>query len=350
MNELHLVTGGAGCFGSRLVERLHGIGVRVRIFDINASEQRAANVETCRGDIRDAAAVRRALEGVAVVYHNVAMCPRPNDRRGFFAVNRDGTRNVLDGALGAEVRKTVYMSTSAVFGASARNPVDDATQPHPEDGYGLAKLAAEELCADYIARGLDVTVLRPPMIIGLGRPGLTQILFEWVRQGRNIPVLGRGDNVHQFVHADDLADAAIAAASRPGSATYNVGADRFGTIRETLEGLARHARTGSKVVSVPTALAVAVMKASSRAGLSPLAAYHSLICGRSTYFDLARTKRELDWTPKYGNVEMLCDSFDWYMRHRDEFLARHGPSHHRSPVRQGVLRAVSWALSFAAVG
>ncbi len=84
-----------------------------------------------------------------------------------------------------------------------------------------------------------------------------------------------------------------------------------------------------------------MMKVTSRAGLSPLGAYHSLMYGRSMYFDLARTKRELGWTPRYGNVEMFCDSYDWYLRHREEVLARHGASHHKSPVRQGVLRARS---------
>jgi nucleoside-diphosphate-sugar epimerase len=174
-----------------------------------------------------------------------------------------------------------------------------------------------------------------------------QILFEWVRRGNNIPVLGRGDNLYQFVHADDLADADLCAAARPGAATYNVGAEDFGTMRETLEGLVRHAGTGSRVVSVPLAPAVALMKVTSRVGLSPLGAYHSLMYGRSMYFDLSRTKRELSWSARYGNVEMFCESYDWYLRHRDEVLARRGASHHRSPVRQGVLRAVGWALAFS---
>jgi nucleoside-diphosphate-sugar epimerase len=240
------------------------------------------------------------------------------------------------------------MSSSAVYGAPDRNPVDDATVPRPQEAYGKAKLAAEVLCHEYAKKGLDVTIVRPRTIMGHGRLGIMQILFEWVRQGKNIPVLGRGDNLYQFVHADDLADACIKAAARPGPTTYNVGTDRFGTMRDTLEGLVAHAATGSRVVSVPMSPAVAMMKVTSRAGVSPLGAYHSLMYGRSMYFDLARTKRELSWTPRFGNVEMFCDSYDWYLGHREEVLTRHGASHHKSPVRQGVLRAVGWALSFAA--
>ncbi|HEY8042568.1 MAG TPA: NAD-dependent epimerase/dehydratase family protein [Polyangiaceae bacterium] len=347
MSELHLVTGGAGYFGTLLVERLRAAGVRVRIFDINDAEERPAEVEMVRGDIRHPDALRRAVEGVSVVHHNVAMVPLAKDKAAFWSVNRDGARHLLEAALAAGARKVVSMSSSAVFGAPSRNPVDDATVPRPQEDYGRAKLAAEELCHEYVARGLDVTIIRPRTIMGHGRLGIMQILFEWVRQGKNIPVLGRGDNLYQFVHADDLADAAIKAAERPGAATYNVGADRFGTMRETLEGLVSHAGTGSRVVSVPMSPAVAMMKVTSRAGMSPLGAYHSLMYGRAMYFDLARTKRELEWTPRFGNVEMFCDSYDWYLGHRDEVLKRHGASHHRSPVRQGVLRAVGWALSFA---
>jgi nucleoside-diphosphate-sugar epimerase len=342
MTELHLVTGGAGYFGTLLVERLVASGRRVRILDINRADEKPENVEMVLADIRDAQAVRRACEGVAVVHHNVALVPLAKDKKAFFEVNRDGTKNLLDGARHAGVRKVVHMSSSAVFGAPDKNPVDDATLPRPQEDYGRAKLAAEELCH---RSGLDVTIIRPRTIMGHGRLGIMQILFEWVRQGKSVPVLGKGDNLYQFVHADDLASAAMKAADRAGTSTYNVGADDFCTMRDTLEGLIRHAGTGSRVVSVPMAPAVAMMRATSRAGLSPLGPYHALMYGRSMYFDISRTKRELDWKPAHGNVDMFCESYDWYVAHREEVMSRQGASHHRSPVKQGALRLVSWALT-----
>jgi nucleoside-diphosphate-sugar epimerase len=345
MSELNLVTGGAGYFGTLLVSRLREAGARVRIFDINDVDDRPTDVQVIRGDIRDAAAVRRAVDGVDVVHHNVAMVPLAKDKTAFFSVNRDGTHNLLRSAIDARVRKVIHMSSSAVFGAPEHNPVDDATTPRPQEDYGRAKLDAEKLCGDFAKRGLDVTIVRPRTIMGHGRLGIMQILFEWVRQGKSVPVLGRGDNLYQFVHADDLASACFLAAAREGPATYNVGAKDFGTMREALEGLLRHARTGGRVVSIPTEPAIAMMKLTSRAGLSPLGPYHALMYGRSMYFDIERTRRELGWEPTRGNVEMFCESYDWYVAHRDEVLARRGASHHRSPVKQGVLRAVGWALS-----
>ncbi len=345
MSKLHLVTGGAGYFGTILVQRLTEQGHKVRILDINDADEKPPGVEMVRADIRDEGAVSRACEGVAVVHHNVALVPLAKDADAFWSVNEGGTRNLLEAALARKVAKVVHMSSSAVFGVPPRNPVDDTVEPNPQEEYGRAKLAGEKLCREFVARGLDVTVIRPRTIMGHGRLGIMQILFEWIRQGKNVPVFGKGDNVYQFVHADDLASAAIKAGERPGAAVYNVGADRFGTMRETLAALIEHAKTGSKIVSVPASPAVAVMNVTSRLGISPLGAYHSLMYGREMYFDLTRTKRELDWAPRYSNAEMFCQSYDWYLAHRDEVLGRHHASHHRSPVKQGVLRAVSVGLS-----
>jgi nucleoside-diphosphate-sugar epimerase len=342
--DIELVTGGAGYFGSLLVLKLLEKKRRVRVFDLHAPDDVSA-VDVVRGDIRDATAIRRACEGVSVIHHNVAMVPLAKDKSAFVSVNEGGTRNMLEAAKAAAVRKVIAMSSSAVFGVPKKNPVDESTVPNPREDYGRAKLAAEKICHAFIADGLDVTIIRPRTIIGHGRLGIMQILFEWIRLGKNVPVFDRGDNVYQFVHADDLADACIAAAERAGPATYTIGASEFGTMRETLEGLIAHAGTKSRVVSLPSAPATLAMSVTSELGWSPLGAYHALMYGKSMYFDLSKAERELGYSPRFGNVEMFCDSYDWYLAHREEVLARRDASHHRSAVRQGILRGVSWGLS-----
>jgi len=347
--KVHLVTGGAGYFGTLLVDQLVKEGKRVRIFDLHDADL-PAGVEKVRADIRDRAAIEKACADVEVVHHNVALVPLAKDKEAFFEVNEGGMRNLLDAAKKQKVRKIISMSSSAVYGAPDKNPVDDATPRRPGEDYGKAKLAAEELCYRAVKEdGLDITIIRPRTIMGHGRLGIMQILFEWVRQGRNIPVLGSRNNVYQFVHADDLASACLLAAEKPGAATYNIGAEKFGTMRETLESLCRHAGTGSRVVSVPEEPATSMMKLTSRIGASPLGAYHALMYAKAMYFDLAKPKRELGWSAKYSNEEMFAHSYDWYLKHREEVVGQaHGSaSHHRSPVKQGVLAAVSVALKYA---
>jgi nucleoside-diphosphate-sugar epimerase len=342
--KFHLVTGGSGYFGNLLVTRLLERGDKVRVFDILDADDRPTEVEFIQGDIRDKAAVANAVAGVDTVHHNVAMVPLAKDKDAFWSVNSNGTLNLLAASRNASVAKVVYTSSSAVFGVPEQLPVDEYITPRPAEAYGQAKLAGEEMCWRFADDGLDVSIIRPRTIMGHGRLGIMQMLFDWVRMGRNVPVFDGGHNKYQFVHADDLAAACILASERPGPRAYNIGADRFGSMRETLQALVDHAGTGSRIKSVPSAPAIGAMKITSVLGLSPLGAYHSLMYGQDMYFSQARAHEELGWTARYSNEEMFCESYDWYIEHREEVLAQTNASHHRSPVKQGILDLFSRLL------
>lgn len=334
-----LITGGSGYFGSLLIERLRPQYL-CRSFDLVADSTPPGDVEFKQGDIRDYSAVLDACQGVKVIQHNVAQQPLAKDRKLFESVNIQGTENLLRAAREARVSKVIVTSSTSVYGVPASNPVSEATPLTPAEPYGRTKSAAEQLCHDYAARGVDVTIIRPRTILGHGRLGIFQILFEWVRTGYNIPVLGRGDNLYQFIHADDLADACIRASERPGATSYNIGTDRFGTMRGTLETLCRHAGTGSRVVGVPMSPAEFGMRVTSALGMSPLGAYHAIAYGKPLYFDVTKAKGELGWQPQYSNEEMIVQSYDWYVAHRPNVLQARGVSRHRSAVKQGVLNLV----------
>jgi nucleoside-diphosphate-sugar epimerase len=338
-----LVTGGSGYFGSLLVGSLRRAGRTVRVLDLQDADDRPADVEFLAADIRDAGAVREACDGVDEVFHNVAQVPLARDRQLFESVNVGGTQNLLTSCEERGVRKVVYTSSSAVFGVPATNPVRRDTPPAPAEAYGWAKYEGELLCRAAVTRGLDVSVVRPRTILGHGRLGIFGILFDWIADGAAVPVLGSGDNRYQFVHAEDLASACILAAEREGPATYNIGAEEFGTMREAVEHLCAYAGTGAHVRSVPIRLTSAAMRLTARAGLTPFGPYHWIMYGKSLWFDLTEAKEELGWSARYSTDEMFRDSYDWFLRHRGE-VAGAGASAHRSPARQGVLRAAKHLL------
>ena len=132
-----------------------------------------------------------------------------------------------------------------MFGVPETNPVLPTTVPKPEEAYGHAKLAAEWACLDAARDGLDVSIVRPRTILGHGRLGIFGILFDWIADGADPIVLGDGTNRYQFVHADDLADACIAAAgsrrARACSTSAPTGSARCARRSTTLCG---HAGTG----------------------------------------------------------------------------------------------------------
>lgn len=339
-----LITGGSGYFGSLLLRKLLVRGYSCSVFDINDAPDRPDDVKFFQGDIRDYQSVAAALEGVDKVFHNVAQVPLAKDAQLFQSVNGVGTKNILEAALHAKVKKVIYTSSSAVFGVPKNLPVLETTIPSPKESYGEAKYHGELLCAEYASRGLDVSIIRPRTIMGHGRLGIFQILFEWIREGRNIPVLGSGKNFYQFIHADDLAEAIILAGEKTGVNTYNCGADEFGTMRDVLENLCSFAGSASKVKSIPMFPAILGMRATSALGISPLGAYHALMYGRSMYFDCSKAKRELGWRPLYSNNDMFRDSYDWYIKNRDCVLEQKYGSHHRSAVKQGILNLVKYLL------
>ena len=336
-----LVTGGSGYFGEVLVKLLRSRGDRVRILDVNKTD--IAGIEQIQGDIRDPECVSEACRDMDIVFHNVAQVPLAKDRNAFWSVNLEGTRLLLQEARKAGVTKLVYTSSSAVFGAPPLGLVTRDTVPAPAEEYGRAKLAGEELCRKASENGLDTTIIRPRTILGHGRLGIFQILFEWVATGKDVPVFNDGHNRYQFVHADDLASACIAAGDRPGFGVYNIGATHFGTMREMLEGLIQHAGTPSRVKSLPMGLMEIAMNLASTVGLSPLGPYHALMYGRELYFDLSDAQRDLDYKPRYSSLAAICESYDWYLQYRAS-PARGGLSHHKSAVKQQIIALTPYLL------
>ncbi len=335
----YLVTGGSGYFGSLLVRQLREAGHDVRVLDLSDAADRPSEVEFVQGDVRDLATVREAVDGVDVVMNNVAQVPLARDLNLLRTVNVDGTTNLLSASADAGVAKVIHTSSSAVFGVPSVNPVLPSTVPSPMEPYGHAKLAAEWACLAASNDGLDVSIVRPRTILGHGRLGIFGILFDWIADGRDPIVLGDGTNRYQFVHSDDLAEVCIRAARSEGPGVFNVGTDRFGTMKQTLDDLCEHAGTGARVRSVPAAPAGMAMAVSARLGLTPFAPYHWMMYSKSMWFDLQHLEDQLGWTPTWSTAEMFAQSYDWFLANR-ELANDASASHHRRNARQGALRVL----------
>lgn len=343
-----LVTGGSGYFGEVLLSKLLKKGFNCKNFDLNNldNECLSSNVETIIGDIRDRDSLSNALKGIDIVFHNVAQVPVAKDNNLFFEVNYTGTENLLDLMVRNNVSKIVYTSSSAIFGVPSENPVLENTIPKPFEAYGKAKLYGENSCLRYLKQNLiDVSIIRPRTILGHGRLGIFQILFEWVINGYNLPVFDGGKNVYQFCHADDLADACILSSELDVNGIYNIGAEEYGTMRQLLQGLIDHAGGKQKITSLNSNLIKPFMTISSITNLSPLGAYHAKMYGSSMFFDLKKAKNDLGWVSNFSNQEMIKESFDWYVSNRNDVLSNSKKrSHHKSLVKQGILSLIGKLL------
>lgn len=339
---MHLVTGGSGFLGSHIVRRLHALGEGVRVLDVIDSPDRPRGTEFVKRDIRDHRGVRGAMTGVQFVHHNVALVPLAKAGGEFRRVNVEGTRIAARAALDAGVRLFIHTSSSAVFGIPDACPITSATPAAPVENYGRAKLAAEQEVQKAARKGLPSLVLRPRTILGPGRLGIFQILFEWIRDGRNIYVIGNGDNPFQFIHVDDLVTAALLGAEKEMQGVFNIGAARYATLREDLGATIRHAGSGTRIVGLPVGLTVSVLKFLDVLKICPLAPWHYLTYHKPFYFDLSEPMKQLGWSPRYGNAEMMMQAYDWYIEHGSQANEAGAGSIHRNPVKQGVLRLLKW--------
>jgi nucleoside-diphosphate-sugar epimerase len=334
----HLVTGGSGFVGSNIARLLHERGETVRVLDIWNEESLPSEIEFFNVDINDAAGVGRAMQGVDYVHHTVALVPLTKAGKNFWKVNVEGTRTALEAARRAGVKMFCNMSSCSVFGSPDEMPITNDMPLTPIEIYGRAKLAAEDLVKQAGREGMRVSCIRPRTIVGAGRLGTFEILFDWIRDGANVFIIGSGDHLFQFVDVDDLCEVSIQSCLQEKSGLFNVGAAEFGTLRQDLGALIAHAGTKSRVRSLPVGLAIGVLATLDKLRLSPLGPWHYLTYHKPFYFDIQPTMDALGWRPRYGNVESLTRAYDWFIAHAAQQSATEMVSFHKKAVKQRVLR------------
>jgi len=335
-----LVTGGSGYYGSHLLQVLSASKqYRLGSLDLNPPTTINDRVKFHRADIRNKNLLSEIISEYDVIFHNIAQVPLAKNNSLFWDVNVLGTKNICDVSLKYGIKRLIYTSSSAVYGVPESNPVSEETNPIPNESYGAAKLEGEKICFEYSKRGLPITVIRPRTILGHGRLGIFSILFSWIKQGVNIPVLNNGENIYQFIHSDDLAEATISSINTiENFNSFNIGSEKFGTMRNALENLCEYANTGSKVYSLPMKPIEIMMNLTSRLNLTPLAPYHALMYGRSLYFDISKAKKELGFQPKFSTDEMLRQSYDWYIKQKADPDSESHKSRHQKPIQESLLK------------
>ena len=333
------ISGGAGFLGLHLARRLLADGHAVRTLDPAALDEPELerSVEELRGDIRDERDAARLVAGADVLVHAAAALPIQSSRDAIRSVNVDGAASAFAAALGAGVRRVVLISSTAVYGVPDHHPISEGDRLVGGGAYGESKIAAEGLALDFSRRGLDTVIVRPKTFVGPERLGVFEILFDWIREGRRIPILGDGSNRYQLLAVEDLVDAVVRCfdADGVGGEALNVGAGRFGTVRDDLEALIAHAGSGSRLRSVPARPAELALRALELVRVSPLAEWHYRTAHKDSFVSIDKARKLLGWEPRLSNEETLVSTYDWYLAHRER-LGSTGTTH-RVPWGQGAL-------------
>ena len=335
------VTGGAGFLGINLLRYLlakERTAVSLDLLPLDYDDVRD-RVRHVQGDIRNPADARRAFEGADVVVHAAAALPlyKPAD---IISIDVEGTRTVLAAAKEAGVRRVIHVSSTAVYGVPDHPPLFESDPMIGVGPYGEAKVQAERVCQEFRERhGMCIPILRPKSFIGPERLGVFAMLYEWARDGRHFPVLGRGDNRYQYLDVEDLCQAIWLCATLPDGTVndvFNVGAREFGTPRSDFQAVLDHAGHGKSIVSIPEKPAILALRLLELCRLSPLYKWIYETVGKESFVSIDKAVEQLGFEPRYSNREALIRNFEWYLAQGERWNATSGVTH-RVPWRQGAL-------------
>ncbi|MGH7893531.1 MAG: SDR family oxidoreductase [Candidatus Binatia bacterium] len=229
--NLYLVTGGAGFIGSNVAEALLARGDRVRVFDNFVTGRRdnleaLGRIELVEGDLRDPAAVRRAVDGVEGVFHQAALRSVPrsvDDPMSSNEVNISGTLNLLMACREAKVRRVVYASSSSVYGDDPALPKVETLPTNPISPYAVSKLGAENYCRTFARLyGLETVSLRYFNVFGRRQnpesiySAVIPRFLEQALKREPLEVHGDGLQSRDFTHVDNVVQGNLRAMDTPG--------------------------------------------------------------------------------------------------------------------------------------
>lgn len=225
-------------------------------------------------------------------------------------INVEGTKRLARASVKANAGRFVYLSSVKVNGESTtgRVPFTETAVPAPEDAYGISKWEAEQVLSTIAAEtGLEVVVLRAPLVYGPGVRGNFLSLMNALRRGLPLP-LASIDNRRSLVYLGNLVDAIVACIESPAAAgrTYLVSDGEDVSTPELIRRLAAALRVPARLLPCPPALLALGSRIAGRSD-----AWRRL--GGSLQVDSSRIRAELGWQPRYSMQLGLEETARWYL-------------------------------------
>jgi len=310
-----LVTGANGFVGRALCEALAASGHRVK--RALRMAQPGAPDAVAVGDIGGDTDWRSALEGISSVVHLAARThvlreAAADSLAEYRRVNLDGTRRLAQQAGQAGVRRLVFVSSIKVNGEITERPFTEDEAPRPEDAYGVSKWEAEQALARVAGEtGLQVAVLRPPLVYGPGVKGNFLRLMSLVARGTPLP-LSSITNRRSLIYVGNLVDAVIKAIDVPAAAgrAYLVSDGEDVSTPDLVRAIARALGVAPRLLPCPPAILRLV------AALTGKRAELARLTG-SLQADGSRARRELGWQPRLNLAQGLAATARWYYSQSD---------------------------------
>lgn len=281
-------------------------------------------LDIVRGDVTDPDSLARlfaGLDGVVDLVHTAGVI-HPTSIDEFDAVNHIGTRNVMEAASDAGVRRTVHVSSNSPFGTNgARSDRFGNDEPyHPYLGYGRSKKDGELAVLDAVDAGLNAVMVRPPWFYGPHQPARQTTFFTLVKNGR-FPIVGDGGQIRSMTYIDNLVQGIVLAElvdTAPGSAWWIADAEPY-TVNEIVETVGEALRAEGfevkpnqfRLPNIAGTVAEKIDTVAQRAG-KYITQFHVLgEMNKTIAVDIAAARSELGYEPQVALADGMRNSIRW---------------------------------------
>ena len=316
----HVLFGGDGFVGRHLAEKLVADGEEVVVADIAKSDlAHYGRVTHIHADVTDPAAVGAVPIAADDQVYNLSakmlspIMPRAKRHDFFWPVNFHGTKHIIQAMDKAGANTLVHYTTDMIYGHTYSWPQTEDHPASPLGEYGMSKWKTEGLADEWRARGMAISIFRPRLIIGPGRLGILSKLFKLIDANLPVPMIGSGRNPYQFISVFDCAEAARLAwkAGCPNEA-YNLGSDNPPPVRELLGKLVKDAGSKSLLVPTPAWAVKKTLDLFDFVNLPIMDPEQYLIADEMCILDCSKAKRDLGWSPRYRDEDMLVAAYREY--------------------------------------
>ena len=335
-----LITGGSGFLGINLIRFLLNKGFNIRVLDIEDFEYPELNqINFIKGDIRKKSDVEKAMKDTDIVIHCAAALPLYS-KQEIMSTDVNGTKLLLFYAAKNKIDRFIHISSTAVYGIPKHHPLFENDKLSGVGAYGEAKILAEQACLSYRKIGMNVPILRPKSFVGPERLGVFAIYFDWIKDGKNIPIVGKGDNKYQLLDVEDLCEAIFLCMTREKKVTndtFNIGAKVYSTMKEDFGSVIEYAGTNKKIISTPAKPLILLLRFLEFLHLSPLYKWVYETAPEDSFVSIRKAEQKLGFIPKYSNKDALIRTYYWYINNYKEYNNKSGVTH-RVPWKQGILR------------
>ncbi len=307
-----LVTGASGFIGRYLVDDLvkhgHHVKALTRQFSLKIK-----GAEVVRGDITQPERFLSAFDNVEAVFHNAAYATDYGKKSEIYKSNIEGTMNVAEACIERGIKRIIYTGTAGVYGFPNTNEeITEKSAKKPLNAYHKSKLEGEKILRNY--KGLSVSVIRPPLVLGAGGKG-AKVILERIKKG-NMIYIGTGDQYISLVHPKDVAQCLrLALENDKREDTFNV-VSFICKIKELFNEIAVQLDVSlpNKNVSYSLAYVAAFFSEIFATKEPSLTRFRVKSLGTTRRVNCDKAKKELGYKPKFDLQSTASDMVSWYRK------------------------------------